>query len=54
MDALISDIAMTTSRARLHNGVGQSCPKPPRDVQNAVRAAEMSVANLVMNRFSRL
>ena len=44
MGALISDIAMTTSRARLHNGVGKSCPKPPREVKNAARAAEMSAS----------
>ena len=44
MGALISDIAMTMSRARLRDGVGKSCPKPPREVQNAAGAPEMSAS----------
>ena len=40
---LISDIAMATSRARQRNGVVQRCAKGPRGVQNAARAAEVSV-----------
>ena len=35
-----------TSRARQRNGVVQRCAKAPRDVQNAARAAEMSVTSL--------
>ena len=32
MGVLISDIAMTTSRARQHNGIFQRCAQRPRDV----------------------
>ena len=43
---LFSDIATATSPARQCNGVVQRCAKAPRDVQNAMRAAEKSVTNL--------
>ena len=45
MDALISDMATATPQARQHNGVVRRCAKAPRDVQNAVHAAEMSTPN---------
>ena len=54
MGALISDVAMATSRARQRNGVVQRCAKAPRDVQNAARAAEMSVTNVALKFFKRV